>query len=183
MSTIAGGATAGGATVDGAAVEAALGWSAKQGRILTGGGVAEEVYCASRGYPFDPEELPHHHLVSCNTRAQFGKWAEEARAARAAAEEAGAAAVATVAPRPPPDWLVGAWSRPIFSGGGEQSTDTEETCYNLVTSGGPFIDIRIPTARDRLLEGRDWESVAKAVEGHAQRPLETLSDMEVSCSA
>jgi hypothetical protein len=46
----------------------------------------------------------------------------------------------------PPPWLAGAWSRPIFAGGGLISTDADEACFNLVTLGGPFV--AIPSASD-----------------------------------
>ena len=50
-----------------------------------------------------------------------------------------------------PSWLPGVWARSLFSGGGLSSMDADETCVNLVTAQGPFVDLRIPTARDELL--------------------------------
>ena len=60
-------------------LEAALGWSARQAHILTGGGAAEGLYCASRGFSFAPEELPHHHLTRGTTVETFASWAAEAK--------------------------------------------------------------------------------------------------------
>ena len=194
-------ATAPAATFEGdklaEALETALGWSAKQAHILTGGGRAEGLYSAARGYPHAEDELPHYHLQRDSSRLVFAAWALEARAGVAtsptaatvatsptaatvatsptaatvaAALELAAAAAAPAAaadqkreppPPPPPPvpltppppqrmcpppWLAGAWSRPIFAGGGLISTDADEACFNLVTLGGPFV--AIPSASD-----------------------------------
>ena len=46
-----------------AALKASLmGWTDKQGHILTGGGSTEKWYRSPR-FPFSEQELPHHHLV------------------------------------------------------------------------------------------------------------------------
>ncbi len=82
----------------------------------------------------------------------------------------------------PPSWIAGAWSRPLFAGGGLASTDADETCFNVVTAAGPFVDIRIPTVRDALLgppEAPRWRSVAAAVAAGEPRPLASLSELEV----
>jgi hypothetical protein len=146
---------------------------------LTGGGRAEGLYSAARGYPHAEDELPHYHLQRDSSRLVFAAWALEARAgvatsptaaSVAAALESAAAAAAPAAaadlkreppPPPPPPvpltppppqrmcpppWLAGAWSRPIFAGGGLISTDADEACFNLVTLGGPFV--AIPSASD-----------------------------------
>jgi hypothetical protein len=146
---------------------------------LTGGGRAEGLYSAARGYPHAEDELPHYHLQRDSSRLVFAAWALEARAGVAtsptaatvaAALESAAAAAAPAAaadlkreppPPPPPPvpltppppqrmcpppWLAGAWSRPIFAGGGLISTDADEACFNLVTLGGPFV--AIPSASD-----------------------------------
>jgi hypothetical protein len=146
---------------------------------LTGGGRAEGLYSAARGYPHAEDELPHYHLQRDSSRLVFAAWALEARAGVAtsptaatvaAALELAAAAAAPAAaadrkreppPPPPPPvpltppppqrmcpppWLAGAWSRPIFAGGGLISTDADEACFNLVTLGGPFV--AIPSASD-----------------------------------
>ena len=146
---------------------------------MTGGGRAEGLYSAARGYPHAEDELPHYHLQRDSSRLVFAAWALEARAgvatsptaaSVAAALESAAAAAAPAAaadlkreppPPPPPPvpltppppqrmcpppWLAGAWSRPIFAGGGLISTDADEACFNLVTLGGPFV--AIPSASD-----------------------------------
>ena len=159
------------ADAEASAVDAALSWSTKQSLILTGGGVATDVFSSARGYPHKEEELPHHHLVNGTTRETFRKWAGEVKAAAQAGD---------AATKPsPPSWLVGAWSRPVFEGGGLSSTDAEETCFNLVTSGA-FVDVRIPTSRDVLLGDKSWDTVSAAVADGAARPLASLSDLEVS---
>ena len=40
-----------------------LDWTAKQGRILTANGRANEYYCQERGFPYQEEELPHYYLM------------------------------------------------------------------------------------------------------------------------
>ena len=146
---------------------------------MTGGGRAEGLYSAARGYPHAEDELPHYHLQRDSSRLVFAAWALEARAgvatsptaatvaaalelAAAAAAPAAAADLKREPPPPPPPpvpltppppqrmcpppWLAGAWSRPIFAGGGLISTDADEACFNLVTLGGPFV--AIPSASD-----------------------------------
>jgi hypothetical protein len=102
-----------------------LGWSAKQGRILTGGGRAESLYNAERGYPFDQSELPHHHLLHGTTRSQFRDWLAMGRTC---------------------EQLVGVWNRPLFTGGWDHSTDADEAVFN-VQSRSIFVDLRVPTNR------------------------------------
>ena len=155
---------------------------------MTGGGRAEGLYSAARGYPHAEDELPYYHLQRDSSRLVFAAWALEARAgvatsptaatvatsptaatvaaalelAAAAAAPAAAADLKREPPPPPPPpvpltppppqrmcpppWLAGAWSRPIFAGGGLISTDADEACFNLVTLGGPFV--AIPSASD-----------------------------------
>ncbi|CAJ1399285.1 unnamed protein product [Effrenium voratum] len=110
-----------------------LDWSSKQRRILTANGTAEGFYCAERGYDYDTAELPHHFLMHSttlgSTRRMFENWRE------------------TTARCP----IVGAWSRPLFYGGWEHSTDRDEAVFNLQT-GSLFIDLRVPLTRKTLLE-------------------------------
>jgi len=89
--------------------EAALGWSSKQGRVLTGGGVAEKLYDPARGFPYDEKELPHYHLVRNEDQAVFRQW-----------RSAGC-----VAPS-----VCGVWNRPLFIGGMEHTSDATEVVYN-----------------------------------------------------
>ena len=56
-----------------------LGWSAKQGRILTDSGNALRYYSPENGFPFSPEELPHHHTERGDTHLAFHRWAKELR--------------------------------------------------------------------------------------------------------
>jgi len=163
---------------DAAVVESALGWSSRQAHILTGGGKAEELYSAARGYAYADNELPHYHLSKGTSHMAFANWAAEAKHGAERAEVSAGAPLVN-----PPEWLAGVWARPLFSGGGLVSTDADEHCVNLVTAHGPFVDIRIPTARDALLgdpSSSRWTEVAKAVASGAPRPLATLSDLEVS---
>ncbi|KAJ1621563.1 hypothetical protein T492DRAFT_1068936 [Pavlovales sp. CCMP2436] len=106
----------------------ALGWSTKQARILTGGGRAEELYTAERGFPFEPRELPHFHLLRGTTHTQFRRWLADGRTC---------------------DSLVGAWSRPLFTNYSEQTTDADERVFNVQTRS-MFIDLRVPTTRPRF---------------------------------
>ena len=77
--------------------------------------------------------------------------------------------------------MVGAWSRDLFAGGGLETTSKDETCANLITPG-LFIDIRIPTTRDKALRkaGRtSWDDVSGLLDGKEARPLAALSNLEV----
>lgn len=128
---------------------AALDWSAKQGRILTGGGVAEPLYTAARGYAFEQAQLPHHHLEAGSTHDTFRAW--RWGPPRDASGGGGGPAL---------PWLTGGWSRPLFAGGGEESSDASEACVNLVTPS-LFVDIRIPIARNALLDAlgaSEWDT-------------------------
>ena len=84
-----------------------LDWTAKQGRILTAEGKATEYYCAERGFPFTSRELPHYHLERGDSHQVFRHWAEEAAAA------ASSHADQQEEQNSP---IVGAWSRPLFTG-------------------------------------------------------------------
>mmetsp|Transcript_3811 Transcript_3811/g.4969 ORF Transcript_3811/g.4969 Transcript_3811/m.4969 type:complete len:106 (+) Transcript_3811:124-441(+) len=57
-----------------------LGWTAKQGRILTDEGKATEHYCSERGFPFASNELPHYHLERGDSHQVFRRWAAAASA-------------------------------------------------------------------------------------------------------
>ena len=105
-----------------------LAWSAKQGRILTDEGKAVEYYCSERGFPFATTELPHYHLEKGDSHQVFHRWAAGDSSRR----------------RQSP--IIGAWSRPLFVGKWEHSTNDEETVYNIQTAT-LFIDLRIPTSK------------------------------------
>lgn len=107
-----------------------LDWTPKQGRILTGGGVAEKLYKPERGFPFDATQLPHFHLMQGSTREAFHEWRASGK----------------VAPL-----VCGVWNRPLFLGGMEHSSDAEELVFNTQTPS-MFIDLRIPVLRPNLAE-------------------------------
>lgn len=143
-----------------------LGWSAKQGRILTAEGRAADYYTADRGFDFDETELPHYYLMNqmeeskqkkkdgiVDTRPVFRKW-RQLQGTR---------------------WddapVVGAWKRTLFYGGWEHTTEQDEQVFNLQTPS-LFIDLRLPTTRltsvDRPqvtslddLEARDLQRFAR----------------------
>ena len=107
-----------------------LGWTAKQGYILTGGGRAEEYYTKERGFPFSEEELPHYHLLKGDTRDKFREFKDS---------------------KPPCKLVCGAWNRPLFVGGWKHSSDQEERTYNIQTHN-LFIDLRVPKTREVVLK-------------------------------
>jgi hypothetical protein len=111
--------------------EIVLDWTSKQGRILSGGGKATEFYTPARGFPFQEEELPHHHLMHNNTESKFSSWASENQEK---------------------NMICGAYSRPLFVGGFEHTTSHDEVVYNVQTNT-LFIDIRMPRIGRKLLEG------------------------------
>lgn len=106
-----------------------LGWTQKQGYILSCGGKAEEYYSAERGFPFVETELPHYHLLKGDTHSTFEEWKSC---------------------RPPCKLVAGAWNRPLFAGGWKHSSDMEERVYNIQTHN-LFIDLRVPTTRELAL--------------------------------
>ncbi|KAG8468064.1 hypothetical protein KFE25_007116 [Diacronema lutheri] len=129
-----------------------LGWSAKQARILTGGGRAEQLYSAERGFPFAPDELPHHHMLNGTTHALFREWLASGRTC---------------------ERFVGVWSRPLFTNGWEESTDVDEAAFNVQTRGA-FIDLRVPTARPSL-------GSAGSLDALAAEELRLLARQHVFC--
>jgi len=107
-------------------LEAVLGWSAREARLLSGGGVAEAAYSKERGFPFRADELPHYHLRRCGAAGLVELMGQ--------CEE-----------RFP---LVGAYARPLLVGGLEWSRESD--VVNVQTSR-LFVDVRIPTQRDAAL--------------------------------
>ncbi|KAJ1442214.1 hypothetical protein B484DRAFT_78374 [Ochromonadaceae sp. CCMP2298] len=103
-----------------------LGWSFKQGYILTGGGELGRL--SQPGRDFKPSDLPHFHLTQRTTRPAFASWLQQNRRAGA---------------------IVGAWSRPLFCGGWAESSSLDTAAFNLQTPSF-FIDIRCPLARPDL---------------------------------
>ena len=105
-------------------------WSSTQGHILTGGGRLEQCFVPGRDFR-SPEDLPHYWktkgLKQC--REQYHSWLF--RENRRMAATAGA---------------VGAWCRPLFSGGWMTSSEQDTVVRNLQTPS-IFIDLRIPKGR------------------------------------
>jgi hypothetical protein len=136
-----------------------LDWSQKQGRILTGGGVAEDLFTAKRGFPYTEEDLPHYLLRNALITQTFPTWLEEDRTGQRTGIEAG---------------VVGAWTRPLFLGGYEHSTLGNEHVFNLQTPS-IFIDIRIPVLKRRYFESRKVSVLNGSSDG-----LATLDEKELS---
>mmetsp|Transcript_35230 Transcript_35230/g.98981 ORF Transcript_35230/g.98981 Transcript_35230/m.98981 type:complete len:380 (+) Transcript_35230:65-1204(+) len=108
-----------------------LGWTAKQGRIVTANGQAATLYVPERGFPFQPEECPHHHLLQGTTHSAFSSWASQNTSR---------------------NLVCGAFFRPLFVGGWEHTSDVDEVVYNVQTNT-LFIDMRIPRLGRKLLAG------------------------------
>ena len=149
-------------------------WTAKQGRILTAAGDALRYYSQENGFPFSPEELPHHYLERGITHDQFMQWA---RARRRCLLEAAqpttldlhhnvGAKILHISP------IVGAWDRPLFAGTWEHSTNSEEMVYNIQT-GTLFVDLRIPRSRPTA----KWERLARS--NNSRKVLESMSNMDL----
>mmetsp|Transcript_15808 Transcript_15808/g.39285 ORF Transcript_15808/g.39285 Transcript_15808/m.39285 type:complete len:473 (+) Transcript_15808:98-1516(+) len=122
---VAAAATDADADLDEAVKTKHLGWTKKQGRILSGGGIVE-----SLPWKFDETELPHYHLLRNETHEyfQYVRKKEQPKAYRT------------------PSLVAGVWERPLFYGGYEQSTSHDEITYNIQTTN-LFIDLRIPRTR------------------------------------
>ena len=113
-----------------------LGWTKKQGYVLSGGGKAETFYTAERGFPFLEKDLPHYHLLKGDTHEAF-----------------------------PPNLkgsskllVAGAWNRSLFCGGWKYSSDEEERVHNVQTNN-LFIDFRVPKSRKQVLENSEATSL------------------------
>jgi hypothetical protein len=116
-----------------------LDWSDKQRRILTANGKAESYYTPERGFAFTESELPHFYLLQSTdtTRRTFQEWKERSGS----------------------NPIAGAWKRPLFYGGWENSTDQDERVFNVQTNT-LFIDLRIPTTKNRLLLLQNTENAS-----------------------
>lgn len=101
-----------------------LDWTAKQGRILTANNLALDYFKSENGFGYKEDELPHHHLINSNTKELFLSWIESDSQKES-------------------NTIRGAYDRPLFYGGWENSTNRDEFCFNVQTSA-MFIDIRIP---------------------------------------
>lgn len=138
-----------------------MGWSAKQGRILTAGGRAAEYYTADRGYDFHETELPHYHLMTTtkkkkkNQREDVQKNNKNEQTNQDANEDTTRTIFRMWRQRQGKKWddapIVGAWKRTLFYGGWEHSTARDEQVFNLQTPS-LFIDLRLPTTRLRSID-------------------------------
>lgn len=108
-----------------------LEWSDKQRRILTANGKASEYFTAERGFAYDEEDLPHHHLEQCQGIFPPSWMSEQFN-----------------------DITVGAWERTLFYGGFEHTTSDYERVYNIQTKT-LFVDLRIPKSRPSYLSEID----------------------------
>jgi len=106
-----------------------IGWTKRQGYILTGGGKAEELYIPERGFSFQETELPHHYLMQRKSHSIFENWRSTA---------------------PPCSAVCGVWNRTLFVGGWDHTSDTDEIVFNIQTHN-LFIDMRIPRSRSVVL--------------------------------
>jgi hypothetical protein len=122
-----------------------LEWSDRQRRILTADGRATELYCASRGYPFEESELPHHHLGRGATRPVFGAWKKQKLGADADTGADADADSETV--------IVGAWFRALFVGESDFTSRRDEDVCNVQTRT-LFVDLRIPKSRRHVFGDR-----------------------------
>jgi hypothetical protein len=113
-----------------AASDDVLGWSAKQGYILVGGGLLNERQKPERD--FDEEELPHYLLRNGLCLEFFTQWRRQGFLGG----------------------ITGAWNRPLFSGGWKESTDKDTLAFNL-QSPSLFVDLRFPVDRPRHLSLRN----------------------------
>lgn len=100
-----------------------LSWGTTQSHILTGAGIIEAN--SKPGKDFQPEELPHNLLYKKIVKQTFQKWLKSDLRSLS---------------------IVGAWDRPLFSGGWMESTASDTESYNLQTPS-IFIDMRIPKLR------------------------------------
>ena len=144
-----------------------LDWSAKQGRILTDEGKAIEYYCSERGFPFTSDELPHHHLEKGDSHEVLHGWAVTAAAAAANRTNDDDDSSSQRCP------IIGAWSRPLFTGKWEHSTNNEEIVFNIQTAT-LFIDLRIPTSKPVSR----WENLSSSStinNNDGRRKITTLS--------
>eukprot|EP01038_Epipyxis_sp_PR26KG_P010087 gene10087-13554_t len=99
-------------------------WGSIQSHILTGGGILE-LY-SKLGQNYQLEDLPHYWIRhgSKIAREKFIQWKSQNLVSLS---------------------IVGSWSRPLFSGGWMESTDTDTLAYNLQTPS-VFIDMRFPAS-------------------------------------
>eukprot|EP00294_Goniomonas_avonlea_P016420 CAMPEP_0114555278 /NCGR_PEP_ID=MMETSP0114-20121206/8664_1 /TAXON_ID=31324 /ORGANISM="Goniomonas sp, Strain m" /LENGTH=341 /DNA_ID=CAMNT_0001740393 /DNA_START=25 /DNA_END=1051 /DNA_ORIENTATION=+ len=114
-----------------------LGWGSKQGHIVTGGGRLNDLFVPNRDYNH-PVDLPHHHKMSGTTWEAFAQWLREGKRSALA---------------------VGAWKRPVFVGGWEESSEDDTAVFNLQTPSF-FVDLRFPKLRPDYSRRSGFESLS-----------------------
>ena len=127
-------------------VPAILNWSSNQGEILTGEGLLNKVTKEGRDYAIN--DLPHYYLVNRKTKKVFKEWLQSNRRSFE---------------------IVGAWGRPLFSGGYKESTLNDTEAFNLQTPSF-FIDMRFPLSRPT-----DKLKASKSLEGCSEDDLRYLA--------
>ena len=160
-----------------------LDWSAKQSRILNDNGNVLQYYSPENGFPYLPEEMPHHHMDQGDTHVVFKSWAEKrCQISRLSSEEQRPLFVlpnSVTAMMLPSSPIIGVWKRKIFAGRWEQTTDQDEVTYNIQT-GSLFVDLRIPSTKPAKL----WEKLKLLGGNNAginriRQALESLTDDEL----
>ena len=164
-------------------IKSLLDWTAKQGRILTANGLAEEYYTPERGFPFKQEELPHFHLLSDdtitgkgdrnNTHAVFSSWAALNKPEKQAIESIEVETTSSTKTTLPngnktkkkKSPVCGAWTRPLFVGGFEHSTNEQEIVFNVQTNA-LFIDMRIPRLAKNILPSKIIDQPCQTAEAN-----------------
>lgn len=118
-----------------------LRWGTKQSHILTGGGVLESY--STLGIDFKEEDLPHYLMKRKIIRQTFLDWLKLNKRS---------------------DVIIGAWSRPLFSGGWMESTQADTDAFNLQTPS-IFIDMRIPKNRPSTVL-KKFQSLKQCTDTH-----------------
>ena len=143
-----------------------VGWTAKQGRILTDSGNALQYYSKQNGYTYTKEELPHYYLEQGVTHSIFRKWAIEDINKRRATST-----LQLLSSSP----IVGVWDKPLFAGKWEHTTNNDEQVYNIQT-GTLFVDLRIPKCKPI----KKWERLkGRQTTNNSREVLEMMSNEEL----
>lgn len=143
-------------------------WTAKQGRMITGNGKANELYTAERGFSFVESELPHYYCFTCTNGNDANSSTDMIDGWRSSTS------CRSTASSP----LCGVWNRVLLEGGMEHSTDDDEIVWNL-QSNTLFIDLRIPTAKSLVLSSL----YALERNANAANPLQNCSSEQLALFA
>ncbi|GAB5368677.1 hypothetical protein AAMO2058_001340100 [Amorphochlora amoebiformis] len=117
--------------------EALLSWGSTQGHILTGNGILTRYFKEGKHYTA-PDDLPHTLKSTGEIQKVFRAWKQSGL---------------------DDPVLVGAWSRPLFSGGWKESTESDTVVYNLQTPT-LFIDLRFPVLRPDLSKKQAFQDLS-----------------------